>query len=67
MLHLLDVMVGALTAFRNGRHLLDTIGEPKRTLALYAFNAFGKVDLKINRDEGNKLSVWSVIPKKKNP
>jgi hypothetical protein len=67
MLHLLDVMVGALTAFRNGRHLLDTIGEPKRTLALYAFDAFGKADLKINRDEGNKLSVWNVIPKKKNP
>jgi len=65
MLHLLDVMVGALTAYRNGRHLLDAIAEPKRTLAQYAFDAFGKRDLKISRDEGNKLSVWNVIPKKK--
>jgi hypothetical protein len=66
-LHLLDVMVGALTAYRNGRHLLEHTGEPKRVLAQYAFEAFGKRDLKTNRDEGSKLSVWNVIPKKRNP
>ncbi len=65
MLHLLDVMTGALTAYRNGRHLLQEIGEPKKELAQYAFDAFGKKDLTQNRDEGNKLSVWNVVPKKK--
>ena len=70
ILHLLDVMVGALTAYRNGRHLLGTVGEPKQTLAQYAFDAFGKKDLKVNkvnRDEGNKISVWNVVPKKRSP
>jgi len=63
-------MVGALTAYRNGRHLLGTVGEPKQTLAQYAFDAFGKKDLKVNkvnRDEGNKISVWNVVPKKRSP
>src|SRR3981189_3747632 len=56
MLQLLDVAVGALTAYRNERHLLDHVGEPKRALAKYAFEVFGSKDLKRNRDEGNKLS-----------
>jgi hypothetical protein len=67
MLHLLDVAVGALTAYRNGRHLLDSIGEPKRALAQHAFQAFGQKDLKKNHDDGNKFSIWNVIPKKQNP
>jgi hypothetical protein len=62
MLQLLDVMTGALTAFRNGRHLLDEVGPAKKDLAQYAFDAFGKKDLKNNRDEGSKLSVWNAVP-----
>jgi hypothetical protein len=65
MLQLLDVMVGALTAYRNGRHLLQTLSGHKKELALYAFEAFGKKDLTQNRDEGNKLSVWNAVPKKR--
>lgn len=67
MLQLLDVMVGALSAYRNGRHLLDQVGAPKKELAQYAFDAFGKKDLRNNRDEGSKLSVWNVIPNKRSP
>jgi hypothetical protein len=67
MLHLLDVTVGALAAYRNGRHLLEELGEPKRALAQHAFEAFGKKDLKISQNDGNKFSIWNVIPKKRNP
>lgn len=67
MLQLLDVSIGALTAYRNDRHLLDSVGVPKRTLAKYAYDSFGIKNLAGNYDNGNKLSVWNVIPKKRSP
>ena len=65
MLHLLDVPLGALTAFRNGRHLLDHVGQPKRELAEYARTALGIRSLMGNRDDGNKFSIWNVVPRKR--
>ena len=67
MLQLLDVLVGALTSYRNGRHLLETGGEPKRELANYAFENFGVKNLAWNVDQGNRFSVWNAIPKKRGP
>lgn len=45
LLQFLDVSLGALTAYRNGRHLLDTTSEAKRALAEHAYHAFGVADL----------------------
>lgn len=69
ILQLLDVSLGALTAYRNNRHLdFDTSGA-KAKLANYTFDAFKKVgvtDITTNFDDGNRLSIWNVIPKKRN-
>lgn len=67
LLHLLDVSVGALSAYRNGRHTLESVGPTKRELAEYAFKAFGLKSLKGNRDDGCKFSIWNVIPKIRGP
>lgn len=67
MLHLLDVSLGALTAYRNERHLRDDVAAPKRELAQYALPALGIRSVQGNRDDGNKLSIWNVVPKKRGP
>jgi hypothetical protein len=65
MLQLLDVTLGALTAHRNERHVRPDVGAPKRELAEYALPALGIRSLKGNRDDGNKFSIWNVVPKKR--
>ena len=64
MLQLLDVALGALTAVRNGRHALEKVAAPKKELAPYAIQALGIRSLNGNRDDGNKFSIWNVVPKK---
>lgn len=69
LLQLLDVSLGALTAYRNGRHDHPDCAIQKKELANYTVNAFAKVGLKNikwNADPGNYFSVWNVIPKKQN-
>jgi hypothetical protein len=67
LLHLLDVPFGALTAYRNSRHLRDDLGAPKKELAEYAFNAFKLRSIVGNRDDGCKFSIWNVIPRRRSP
>ena len=66
-LQLLDVTLGALTAFRNGRHLLDGTTAAKAELAKHAVTALGIKDIAKNFDDGRRLSIWNVIPKKRGP
>jgi len=66
LLQFLDVPVGALTAYRNERHLMAHMGEPKRNLASFAYEHFGK-DLTANYDDGSRFSIWNVIPKRRGP
>jgi hypothetical protein len=66
LLQFLDVSLGALTAYRNGRHLRPGTSEAKRTLAEYTFHAFGIGDLTKNLNQ-RQLSIWNVVPKKRGP
>ena len=66
-LQLLDVTMGALTAYRNERHLLPETTQAKAELAPHAVTALGMKDIKKNWDDGRRLSVWNVIPKKTRP
>jgi hypothetical protein len=66
LLQFLDVSLGALTAYRNGRHLRQGTSDAKRTLAEHAYHAFGIIDLTKNLNQ-RQLSIWNVIPKKRSP
>jgi hypothetical protein len=66
-LQLLDVMLGALTAFRNGRHLLPETATAKAELAKHAVTALGIKDIARNFDDGRRLSIWNVIPQRRGP
>jgi hypothetical protein len=66
-LQLLDVTLGALTAHRNERHLLPGTTQAKAELAPHAVTALGIKDVKKNWDDGRRISVWNVIPKKTRP
>lgn len=67
MLQLLDVTLGALTAFRNNRHLVEGASASKAALAQHTIAALGIKDINKNYDDGRRLSVWNVIPKKRGP
>ncbi|MEY9198429.1 hypothetical protein ABIA16_003545 [Sinorhizobium fredii] len=63
MLQLLDVTLGALAAYRNGRHLDPEISQTKRELAIYAFEKTGWPDIEGSCNKRKrKLSRWNVIP-----
>lgn len=64
-LQLLDVTLGALTAFRNERHLLFETAAAKAELAQYTVKALGISDITKNFDDGRRLSIWNVIPKRR--
>jgi hypothetical protein len=66
-LQLLDVTMGALTAVRNGRHLLAETAAPKADLAKYAVAKLGIKDIANNSDDGRRLSIWNVIPQSRGP
>lgn len=67
LLQFLDVSLGALTAYRNGRHLRDGTREAKKALAEHAYLAFGIRNLSENFGQSRSLSIWNVIPKKRGP
>lgn len=67
LLEFLDVSLGALTAYRNGRHLRPGTREAKRLLAEHAHAVFGIPDLTKNCNERMKVSIWNVIPQKRGP
>jgi hypothetical protein len=67
ILQLLDVTLGALTAYRNDRHLIPGAALPKTTLAKHAIDALAIKDIRKNFDDGRKLSVWNVIPRLRGP
>jgi hypothetical protein len=56
LLQLLDVSLGALTAYRNKRHINFITSAAKTEIATYAFEKFGKRDLSRNYDDGRRLS-----------
>lgn len=66
MLQLLDVTLGALTAYRNNRHQLNHISATKRDLMQYALEKTGWPSIERNsrRDE-IRLSKWNVVPQKR--
>jgi uncharacterized protein DUF3800 len=67
LLQLLDVTLGALCAYRNRRHERPETRQAKRDLANYAHKAFGNRDLTRNHDSGRWLSIWNVVPKRRDP
>ncbi len=67
LLQFLDVSLGALCAYRNGRHLRPETSEAKRILAEHAYHAFGIPDLTKNAHLGRPLSIWNVIPRRRGP
>lgn len=67
LLQLLDVSLGALTAYRNKRHVEFLTSAAKSEVATYAFEKFGNRDLSRNFDDGRRLSIWNVRPKKRGP
>lgn len=63
-LQFLDVTLGALTAYRNGRHLLPETSDMKRKLAIYAFEKTKLHSLEASTSiSQHRLSVWNVRPK----
>lgn len=64
MLQLLDCTLGALAAYRNGRHENPDISEVKRKLAALAFEQTRWPDITGNcwKDK-KKLNRWNAIPK----
>jgi hypothetical protein len=64
MLQLLDVTLGPLTAYRNGRHLRPDASNAKSELAVHAVTALGIKDLTKNQDAGRWFSIWNVVPRK---
>jgi len=64
MLQLLDCTLGALAAYKNGRHLNEAISEVKRGLAIHAFKSTGWKTLDGYFDkEAKKLNLWNSKPK----
>jgi hypothetical protein len=59
--------MGALTAYRNDRHLLPETAAAKADLARHTLKAFGIKDIKRNLDDGRRLSIWNVIPQNRGP
>lgn len=63
MLQLLDVTLGALSAFRNSRHTDGETGPVKRELAEYAFARTGWATIDGNCRAGNRECVrWNARP-----
>ncbi|WP_276118001.1 DUF3800 domain-containing protein [Pararhizobium qamdonense] len=64
MLQLLDCTLGALAAYRNGRHEKDGISDTKKNLAKLTFDMTGWPDLTGNcwRDK-KKLNRWNSVPR----
>lgn len=63
MLQLLDVALGALSSFRNERHLRDDTGRIKRELAEHAFTRTGWPSIDGNCPAGKRECVrWNVTP-----
>jgi hypothetical protein len=67
LLQFLDVSLGALTAYRNGRHLRPETRDAKRLLAEHAYATCGIPDLTKNSSERMKVSIWNVVPQKRSP
>lgn len=63
LLQLLDCTLGALAAYRNGRHELSEISEVKRRLAVLAFELTKWPDITGNCHKGKKkTSRWNSVP-----
>jgi hypothetical protein len=67
LLQLLDTSLGALTAYRNNRHLREGASKTKAELSEHTNKAFGIADITRNWDDGARLSIWNVIPKRRGP
>jgi hypothetical protein len=67
LLQLLDVTLGALTAYRNGRHVRFETSVAKSELSMHTYKAFGVKDLTKNHDAGRWFSIWNVVPRKRVP
>ncbi|WP_397464512.1 DUF3800 domain-containing protein [Rhizobium ruizarguesonis] len=63
MLQLLDCTLGALAAYRNGRHELDGISDTKKRLATLAFELTEWPDIHGNCWQKKKLNRWNAVPK----
>ncbi len=64
ILQLLDVTLGALTAYRNSKHELESTSHAKRNLAIYVHEIHGKPNLKGNSSPKKQdFSIWNVKPK----
>lgn len=63
MLQLLDCTLGALAAYRNGRHELDGISDTKKRLAIMAYELTGWPDITGSCWQQKKLSRWNAVPK----
>lgn len=61
ILQLLDVTLGALTAYRNQRYLGCQTGQTRRELAEYAFEKTGWRSIH-ETNQSIRLSVWNVRP-----
>lgn len=63
MLQLLDVTLGALTAYKNGRHLDPATNVVKKALAEHALKQSKLTTLDQNSPMGTrKMNVWCAIP-----
>ncbi|WP_269085412.1 DUF3800 domain-containing protein [Agrobacterium tumefaciens] len=64
MLQLLDCTLGALAAYRNGRHEKAQISDVKKKLAVMAFEMTGWPDITGNcwKDK-RKLNRWNAVPR----
>lgn len=63
MLQLLDCTLGALAAYRNGRHEMDGISDTKRRLAILAFELTGWPDITGSCWQQKRLNRWNAVPK----
>lgn len=64
MLQLLDCTLGALAAYRNGRHLKPEISDTKKRLSELAFKLTGWRDITGSCwTDKKKLNRWNVTPK----
>jgi hypothetical protein len=62
MLQLLDVTLGALAAYKNGRHLKEGYSPIKRELAEHAFKKTGWFTISGN-SWSKACNRWTVVPK----
>lgn len=63
MLQLLDCTLGALAAYRNGRHELEEISDTKKRLTRLAFELTGWPDITGSCYDKRKLSRWNSVPR----